>query len=346
MTMCSTSYRLLTYRHCLQELGKLFKHSFKKVQDLMASLQDTEDKARRVSKLEHDCATCTEELKLKAKSLQDLEYHLEQVKSLACTVCVLFPPQPSVFLLGRIYTFLTSPCRKTIAVNAVSGLQVERSHTNETKMLKKQMQDLRNQLREAQEAEYTACRKLNELIASAAPSQREYDLERQLAREVAERKKLDAELERQRHRMSLKHFFDATRDPVSSAVTVASHGSGGKFNEAELDAVLTELAKVSNSLPVWHLALSNWSLGLRAAKCHSIVWSDVFHGYPLVRSTRSCTRRSRTRTYNSEHKMGTSHRLLTRKCGLCKETIASYSSYWKRLRVNLQLQKPQLMMYL
>lgn len=111
-------------------------------------------------------------------------------------------------------------------------------------MLHTQIQDLRSQLREAQEAEYTACRKLNELIASAAPSQREYELERQLAREVAEKKKLDAELERQRHRMSLKHFFDATRDTVSPVVTVPAPGSGGKLSEAELEAVLTELGKV------------------------------------------------------------------------------------------------------
>ena len=69
----------------MQELGKLFKHSFTKVQDLMVSLQDTEDKARRVGKLEHDCATFSEELKRKSKSLQDLEYHLEQVITLVCT---------------------------------------------------------------------------------------------------------------------------------------------------------------------------------------------------------------------------------------------------------------------
>lgn len=115
---------------------------------------------------------------------------------------------------------------------------------SEVKMLNTQVRDLRSQLREAQEAEYTACRKLNELIASAAPSQREYDLERQLAKEVAERKKLDAELERQRHRMSLKHFFDSTRDATSSVVTVSTLTSGGQLSEAELEAVLTELGKV------------------------------------------------------------------------------------------------------
>jgi hypothetical protein len=111
-------------------------------------------------------------------------------------------------------------------------------------MLNTQIHELRSELRAAQQAEYTACRKLNELIASAAPSQRENDLERQLAREVAERKKLDAELERQRHRMSLKHFFDSTRETMPPVVTLPTPQPGGKLSELELEAVLTELAKV------------------------------------------------------------------------------------------------------
>jgi hypothetical protein len=56
----------------------------------MNSLQDAEDKARRVGKLEHDCKTLGDELKRKSKQLQDLERHLEQVRQLKTIWMLLF----------------------------------------------------------------------------------------------------------------------------------------------------------------------------------------------------------------------------------------------------------------
>jgi DNA repair exonuclease SbcCD ATPase subunit len=121
-------------------------------------------------------------------------------------------------------------------------LQVYAAQDSEVKRLNAQLQASQAQLREAQEAEYAARRKCQELIDSAAPSQKEFnDLERRLAREVAERKKLEAELER----LSLERFFGGTYQSTSSAsVTVLGGHEASNLSSVDIDIVLSELAKV------------------------------------------------------------------------------------------------------
>ena len=100
----------------------------------MSSLQDTEAKARRVGKLEHDCTTLGDELKRKTKQVQDLENHSEQVLPILFTYSVVYALHPqnalvSVYKVPHYHASAGQPngricCTVSTRLNAFVGGEI------------------------------------------------------------------------------------------------------------------------------------------------------------------------------------------------------------------------------